>query len=115
MNHGVDCKCNRCSLPPEPESEYEGENPFIYELDQQLAIMRARLIEKNRKYGDAALDPIRLMSRCSPSEAILVRMDDKLSRIKNRQNDEDEDPLDDFAGYYFLLKIQRAREAKNKD
>lgn len=60
------------------------------------------LIEKNRKYGNSALDPVRVFSKASPEEQMLVRMDDKLSRIRNRQNDDDEDPFVDLVGYLVL-------------
>lgn len=61
------------------------------------------LLEKNRKYGDSALNPIRVFSKADAREQILIRIDDKLNRIKNRQNDEDEDVIKDLAGYLILL------------
>lgn len=63
------------------------------------------LLEKNRKYGDSALNPIRVFSKADAREQILVRIDDKLNRIKNRQNDEDEDVIKDLAGYLILLLV----------
>lgn len=65
------------------------------------------LIEKNRKYGNSALSPVRVFSKASPEEQILVRMDDKLSRIRNRQNDDDEDPFLDLVGYLILYLAQK--------
>lgn len=65
------------------------------------------LIEKNRKYGNSALEPVRVFSKASPEEQILVRMDDKLSRIRNRQNDDDEDPFLDLVGYLVLYLAQK--------
>ena len=65
------------------------------------------LIEKNRKYGNSALAPVRVFSKASPEEQILVRMDDKLSRIRNRQNDDDEDPFLDLIGYLVLYLAQK--------
>ena len=65
--------------------------------DTQLVIretcdeIKELLIEKNRKYGDSAINPIRILSKSSNTEQILVRIDDKLNRIKNMQHDEDED------------------------
>lgn len=63
------------------------------------------LIEKNRKYGNSALKPQRIFSEASAVEQIKVRIDDKLSRMKNQQNDEDEDVISDLIGYLILLKI----------
>lgn len=74
--------------------------------------LKSLLLEKNRKYGDSALNPCRIFSKASPEEQILVRIDDKLNRIKNRQNDEDEDVIMDLAGYLILLMVAREGETK---
>jgi hypothetical protein len=65
------------------------------------------LIEKNRKYGDSAVNPIRILSKSSNTEQILVRIDDKLNRIKNMQSDEDEDVITDLIGYLVLYKVAK--------
>lgn len=69
------------------------------------------LIDKNRKYGDSALNPARIFSKANAEEQLLVRIDDKLNRIKNQQNDEDEDVVQDLIGYLILLTIARERNA----
>lgn len=63
------------------------------------------LLEKNRKYGDAALNPVGIFSKLDPVHQIKVRLDDKLKRVQNSQDDEDEDPILDLIGYLVLLKI----------
>ena len=63
------------------------------------------LLTKNRKYGDSALDPVRVFSKASPLEQIKVRLDDKLSRMQSAQSDEDEDVVTDLIGYLVLFKI----------
>jgi len=70
------------------------------------------LLYKNDKYGDSALSPIRVMSQCSPVEQILVRIDDKLNRIKqgNGLLEKDEDVVLDLIGYFILLKIALDRD-----
>ena len=77
--------------------------------------IKAMLIQKNRKYGDSAISPVNIFYRGTAEDALRVRMDDKLSRIMNRQDDEDEDPEDDLIGYLILHKVQklksRAKEA----
>ena len=70
------------------------------------------LLEKNRKYGDSALNPVRIFSRSDPLEQINVRLDDKLSRILNRQDDEDEDPEEDLLGYLILKRVKRRLNAE---
>ena len=79
------------------------ENDLILECDQLAKL----LVSKNKKYGNSALDPVRVFSKATTEEQILVRMDDKLSRIKNGAADEDEDPLQDLAGYLILLLVHR--------
>lgn len=65
------------------------------------------LLDKNKKYGDSALQPIRVFSKASQIEQLLVRIDDKLSRISRGAgiNAKDEDVIDDLIGYLVLLKI----------
>ena len=63
------------------------------------------LISKNKKYGNAALNPCRIFSTADKMEQLYVRCDDKLNRIKNRQNDEDEDPIKDLIGYLILIDV----------
>lgn len=65
------------------------------------------LLEKNRKYGNSALDPIRVFAKSDTLEQIRVRMDDKINRIKNGQADEDEDVYKDLAGYLILYMVAR--------
>ncbi len=70
------------------------------------------LNEKNRKYGNSALEPKRIFSKASSIEQIKVRLDDKLSRLTAEQADEDEDVLMDLFGYLVLLRIAQNRTAK---
>lgn len=71
------------------------------------------LLEKNMRYGDSALNPIRIMSQASNIEQILVRIDDKLNRLKQGNNllFEDEDVIMDLIGYYVLLKVAIDRQS----
>lgn len=70
------------------------------------------LLEKNKKYGDSALNPARIMSKSSTIEQILVRIDDKLNRIKQGAGllATDEDVIMDLMGYFVLLKIALDRD-----
>ena len=64
------------------------------------------LLEKNKSYGNSALEPVRIFSKADSIEQICVRIDDKLSRIKNGCNFANEDTINDLIGYLFLLKIK---------
>jgi len=68
------------------------------------------LLEKNRKYGDSALNPVRVFSKSDPLEQIRVRLDDKLSRLRNQQDDEDEDVIADLIGYLVLYRVARTQQ-----
>jgi hypothetical protein len=79
--------------------------------EQQIADVcnkiKALLLLKNKAYGDSALDPVRIFSKNDSMEGLLVRIDDKLSRIKNVGiRSATEDTLMDLIGYLVLLKVQ---------
>jgi len=68
------------------------------------------LLDKNKKYGNSAINPKRIFSKQSPIEQIKVRIDDKLSRIQNmgfsiNNSEESEDACKDLIGYLILLRI----------
>jgi hypothetical protein len=71
------------------------------------------LIEKNKKYGDSALNPSRIFSKANAVEQILVRIDDKLNRIQKGAGllANDEDVIMDLMGYLVLLKIALKRDS----
>lgn len=87
----------------------DGPTEFTNDLNTVLRDLYDLLCEKNRKYGDAALNPIRIMSKSDAMEQIKVRMDDKLNRILNQQIDEDEDAIKDLFGYLALYHIAKLR------
>ena len=65
------------------------------------------MLLKNEAYGDSALNPVRIFSKNDSVEGLLVRIDDKLSRIKNVGiTSATEDTLMDLIGYLVLLKVQ---------
>lgn len=68
----------------------------------------AMLIEKNRAYGDSALNPVRVFSRADVVEQLLVRIDDKLSRLA-RGSAAGEDVESDLLGYLLILRVARSR------
>lgn len=78
--------------------------------------VRDLLLDKNAKYGDAALNPVRIFSKADTIEQILVRIDDKLNRIKQGAGllATDEDVLVDLIGYLVLLKIALKRNKDSK-
>ena len=83
-----------------PKSENQ-----ITEITNQL---RNLLLKKNRAYGNSALEPLNVFSKHNAVDSLCARIDDKLSRIKNKGlNDKTEDTLFDLAGYLILLIIAK--------
>ena len=79
---------------------------FKEEVSSILDDIRDMLVSKNEKYGNSALEPIGVFSKLSPKEGLLIRIDDKLKRIKNGSlHKDDEDVVNDLIGYLVLLKI----------
>jgi len=85
---------------------------FINKLDFEITFIRDLLITKNEKYGNSAFEPMRVFSKASNVEQILVRIDDKLSRLKSASSLEDEDVVLDLIGYLLLLRIVKQGENK---
>ena len=71
------------------------------------------LLEKNMAYGDSALNPCRIFSSASITEQLLVRIDDKLNRVKQGTGlfGGGEDVITDLIGYLVLLRIAVDRDA----
>ncbi len=74
--------------------------------------IKSLLLAKNAAYGDSALEPVRIFSQATPVEQILVRLDDKLSRISRGGGivGDDEDVIQDLIGYLILLQIALDRQ-----
>tara|TARA_R110002012_G_C11545494_1_gene601891 strand:+ start:589 stop:1020 length:432 start_codon:yes stop_codon:yes gene_type:complete len=83
---------------------------FNWHLDKVVERIVNLLKEKNTAYGNTALNPPNVFSKLDSTEAICARLDDKLSRIKNKGiNDKTEDTVDDIIGYLLLLKMSMER------
>lgn len=75
------------------------------------------LIQKNRDYGNSALEPKRIFSSATAEEQLLVRIDDKISRMmteRERGGDMNftEDTLKDLVCYLILLMVAKDRGAR---
>lgn len=78
---------------------------FDFEVSEVLDEIQSLLINKNRSYGNSALEPVRVFSTSDPVEQLRVRIDDKLSRLKSSLNDDNEDTVLDLMGYLVLYRI----------
>jgi hypothetical protein len=80
-------------------------------IERHCDRIKQLLVKKNEAYGSAATEPLGVFSKLSPAEGIMVRIDDKLKRIKNSGITEDtEDTIQDLIGYLILLKIAKEDE-----
>ena len=96
--------CNRCDdLPAMPD---RARALIAAECDA----LKAMLIAKNEAYGNSAIDPVRIFSKADAEEQLLVRIDDKLSRIM-RGYAAGEDVEQDLTGYLILLRVARRMRA----
>lgn len=95
------------TLAPRSEGEFEAA------VRAECAAVANMLVEKNRAYGNSALDPVRVFSKASAEEQLLVRIDDKLSRLA-RGSDAGEDVVLDLLGYLILLRVARQKAKSNE-
>jgi len=77
----------------------DGIEKVCAELSNFLAI-------KNRRYGNSALEPINVFSKADAGSSIRVRINDKLSRIRNGESLRKNDVVD-LAGYLVLLMVEQ--------
>jgi hypothetical protein len=76
-------------------------------ITQVFNSMRDVVIEKNRRYGDAALAPKQIFSKLDAGEGIKVRIDDKISRIMNNGGTVRKNDVADLIGYLALLSVSQ--------
>jgi len=68
--------------------------------------IKATLLQKNKEYGDSAVNPLRIFSSADNIEQINVRIDDKLSRLRNKGSKSiKEDTVLDLIGYLILRRV----------
>jgi len=70
------------------------------------------LLEKNKRYGDSALAPVRIFSKADTLDQLEVRMDDKLSRIRNMDPSDTEDAFLDLIGYMVLHRVAKMQQRR---
>lgn len=86
------------------------------EIIKQCEEVKQLLLEKNKAYGDSALSGVKIFSRLDSIQGIMIRIDDKLSRIKNRGiTSETEDTVMDLIGYLILLRIAMSEKTNNQN
>ena len=79
-------------------------------IENVCSDIQSMLIQKNRAYGDSALDPVRVFSKSDAVEQIYVRIDDKLSRVKRGHEYPGDDTIKDLVGYLILLLVAKEKQ-----
>lgn len=64
------------------------------------------LLEKNKRYGDAALNPPQIFGKGDAPNSLGVRLDDKLARVANSDEPRRNDVVD-IIGYLHLYCVSR--------
>lgn len=100
--NGYEGECSTEELNP-PSMNEPTTRDQIVKVGEGLTSL---LLYKNSKYGDTALNPLNVMSKSPALEKLLIRCDDKISRIKNsdvlRKND-----ICDLLGYLTLICVHQ--------
>ncbi len=98
--------CNQCKCYCVKQDKFIDEHPAspLKQIEKVCESLQFFLEEKNNRYGNSAINPVNVFSSLSINDSISVRIDDKISRIKNsdklRKND-----VVDLMGYLALLCI----------
>lgn len=71
---------------------------------EMIDSMKDLLLYKNEKYGDSALSPKNIFYKGDSTNSILIRLDDKIGRIKNNPDSKPRiNDVCDVIGYCVLL------------
>lgn len=76
----------------------------IKEICDEIAKL---LIDKNKKYGNSALEPKNIFYKGNAENSILIRLDDKIGRITNNNGEIRTNDIVDIIGYLVLLLISK--------
>lgn len=101
-------------LPTPPVSQYSTTTaPLENEIRKMCNDLADFLVEKNKAYGNSAIDPISIFANdVGKLTQIDVRIDDKLSRMSRGNEYRGEDTIKDLTGYLILRMIAVAMEKK---
>ena len=85
-------------------------------IKQECDKVKDLLLQKNADYGNSFADPVHIFSTLDPEQALNLRIDDKLARIKNGSNvGIPEDTELDLIGYLILKRVLRRIHADAED
>lgn len=99
------------------ESPWGDLPPTQQKIHEIIGAMKDLLLYKNQKYGDSAINPLQIFTKHiknveANTASILVRLDDKLSRVRNAETLRTND-ISDIIGYCTLLLISMGVTAED--
>ena len=77
------------------------------EIENVTKEINKLLQEKNKRYGNSALNPLGIFNKNDATSGIQIRLDDKLMRIKNNSGDLRKNDIADIMGYLVLLCVSK--------
>lgn len=101
----IEVELNDMFRTTNPDAKFHPINSTELAILNECNRLAGMLIEKNRSYGNSALDPVRIFSQANNIEQLKVRLDDKLSRFARGKEYQGDNDLDDLMGYLVLLSI----------
>ena len=85
-------------------------NKIQKKLSEKFEYWKEFVKAKNKKYGDSAINPVRIFSKAGSKEGILIRLDDKISRLIRGNLELDQELIRDIVGYLALYSIKLDEE-----
>ena len=77
--------------------------------------VRDLLLEKNKSYGNSALNPPRIFAKGADAELqLMARIDDKIARVQNGHEFPGDDTILDLCGYLILVMANRRMRSNMK-
>lgn len=95
---------------PTPSDKLTVTQNFIAKVCDEF---KELLIEKNKSYGNSFAEPVKIFAKnFSTDAAMLVRIDDKLSRLAKGDEYLNEDTCKDLIGYLILWYVLQRMNKK---
>lgn len=80
-------------------------------ISEECENIKTLLLRKNESYGNSAAEPINIFSKAPAIDQINVRIDDKLKRLRDGKEFENEDTEQDLIGYLILKRCVKKSPA----
>ena len=96
------------------KSPWGGLPPTQQRIHEIMDAMKDLLLYKNQMYGDSAINPEKIFYKGDSTSSILVRLNDKIGRVKANPDDKPRiNDVCDIIGYCTLLLISMGVTAED--